>query len=74
MHLIKDTPNFDVPFGLSLCDLFPAIRTETSVAQLVNVRPSEFEGKPVRSHSIDVCFDFPLIREAVALNTRRTEH
>ena len=44
MHLIKDTPNFDVPFGLSLCDLFPAIRTETSVAQLVNARPSEFEG------------------------------
>ena len=25
-------------------------------------------------HSIDVCFDFPLFRVAVALNTRKTEH
>ena len=25
-------------------------------------------------HSIDVCFDFPLFRVAVAMNTRKPEH
>ena len=37
--------------------------------------PSELEGRQFDSrHSIDVCFDFPLFRVAVALNTRKTEH
>ena len=41
----------------------------------VGARPFELRS-PVRSpsHSIGICFDFPLIRVAVALNTRKTEH
>lgn len=44
------------------------------VAQSVSARPSELEGRQFDPrHSIDVCFDFPLLRVAVALNTRKTE-
>ena len=45
------------------------------VAQADGARPSELEGRQFDPHhSIDVCFDFPLFRVAVALNTRKTEH
>ena len=45
------------------------------VAQSVGARPSELEGRQFDPrHSIDVYFDFPLFRVAVALNTRATEH
>ena len=45
------------------------------VAQAVGARPSELEGRQFDPHhSINVCFDFPLFRVAVALNTRKTEH
>ena len=48
---------------------------EADVAQSVGARPSELEGRQFDPyHSIDVCFDFPLFRVAVALNTRKTEH
>lgn len=49
--------------------------SEADVAQSVGARPSELEGRQFDPrHSIDVCFDFPLFRVAVALNTRKTEH
>ena len=45
------------------------------VAQSVGARASELEGRQFDPrHSIDVCFDFPLLRVALALNTRETEH
>ena len=45
------------------------------VAQSVSARPSELEGRQSDPHdSIDVLFDFPLFRVAVALNARKTEH
>ena len=45
------------------------------VAQSFSARPSELKGRQFDPrHSIDVCFDFPLFRVAVALNTRKTEH
>ena len=48
---------------------------EADVAQSVDVRPSEMEGRQFDPrHSIDVCFDFLLFFVAVALNTRKTEH
>ena len=48
---------------------------EADVAQSVGAQPSELEGRQFDpGHSIDVCFDFPLFRVAVALNTRKTEH
>ena len=48
---------------------------QTDIAQSVSARPSELEGCQFDpGHSIDVCFDFPLFRVAVALNTRKTEH
>ena len=50
---------------------------EAEVAYSVSARPSnselegsQFDPRPL----IDVCFDFPLFRVAVALNTRKTEH
>ena len=46
---------------------------EADVAQSVGVRPSELEGRQFDPrHSIDVCFEFPLFRVAVALNTHIT--
>ena len=48
---------------------------EADVAQSVGARPSELEVCQFDPrHSIDICFDFPLFRVAVALNTRKTEH
>ena len=45
------------------------------VAQSVTARHSELEGHQFDPRqSIDVCFDFPLFRVALALNTRKTEH
>ena len=44
------------------------------VAQLVSARPSELEvSHSILGHS-NVCFDFLLIRVALVLNTRKTEH
>ena len=40
------------------------------MAQLASARLSEREVPG----SINVCFDYPLIRVAIALNTRKTEH
>ena len=48
---------------------------EGDAAQSVGAQPSELEGRQFdHRHSIDVCFDFPLFRVAVALNIRKTEH
>ena len=45
------------------------------VGHSVSARPSELEGRQFDPrHSVDVCFDFPLFRVAVALSTRKTEH
>lgn len=44
-------------------------------SESVSARPSELEGRHFDPrHSIDVSFDFPLFRLAVALNTRKTEN
>jgi len=64
-------------FGLSFYFSNFRVRAilEADVAQSVGVRPSELEGRQFDPHhSIDVCFDFPLFRVAVALNTRKTGH
>ena len=43
---------------------------EADVAQSVGAGPSELEGRQFDPrHSINVCFDFPLFRVAVVLNT-----
>ena len=42
------------------------------VAQLASAQLSEREVPG--SIDFNVCFDFPLIRVAIALNTRKTEH
>ena len=45
-----------------------------AVVQLVSVRLSEQEVSGSILGDFNVCFDFPLIHVAVALNTRKTEH
>ena len=44
------------------------------MAQLASARLSEREVPGSIFSDFNVCFDFPLIRVAVALNTRKTEH
>ena len=44
------------------------------VAQLVGARLSEREVPGSIFGDFNVCFDFPLILVAIALNTRKTEH
>ena len=44
------------------------------VAQLASARLSEREVPGSILGDLNVCFDFPLIRVAIALNTRKTEH
>ena len=44
------------------------------VAQLASARLSEREVHGSIFSDFNVCFDFPLIRVAIALNTRKTEH
>ena len=71
---------FKISFSASAClvsllEIGVFMTVTADVAQSVSERPSELEGRRFDPrHSIDVCFDFPLFREAVALNTRKTEH
>ena len=44
------------------------------MAQMASVRLSEGEVPGSILGDVNVCFDFPLIRVAIALNTRKTEH
>ena len=44
------------------------------VAQLVSARLSEREVPGSILGDVNVCFDFPLILVAIALNTRKTDH
>ena len=44
------------------------------MAQLASARLSEREVPGSIVSDFNVCFDFPLIRVAIALNTRKTEH
>ena len=44
------------------------------VAQMASARLSEREVPGSILGDFNVCFDFPLIRVAIALNTRKTEH
>ena len=44
------------------------------VVQLASARLSEREGSGSILSDFNVCFDFPLIRVAIFLNTRKTEH
>ena len=44
------------------------------MAQLVSVQLSEQEVSSSIVGDFNVCFDFPLICVAIALNTRKTEH
>ena len=50
------------------------ISTWMLLAQLVSARLSEQEVPGSILGDFNVCFDFPLIRVAIALNTRKTEH
>ena len=54
--------------------LFPPTLYRTKVVQLVNAQPSELEFSGWILGDSNVCFDFLLIRAALALNTRKTEH
>ena len=48
---------------------------ETDVAQSACARSPKLEGRPFDlRHSLDVCFDLPRFRVAVALNIPKTEH
>ena len=51
------------------CDFLGAV-----VAQLASAWLSEREVSGSIFNDFNVCFDFPLIRVAIALNTRKTEH
>ena len=44
------------------------------MAQLASVRLSEREVSGSIFSDFNVCFDFPLIRVAIGLSTRKTEH
>ena len=44
------------------------------MAQLASVQLSEREVPGLILSDLNVCFDFPLIHVAIALNTRKTEH
>ena len=44
------------------------------MAQLAGARLLEREVSDSIFSDFNVCFDFPLIRVAIALNTRKTEH
>ena len=57
------------PYNLYLCIIVGAV-----VAQLASARLSEQEVPGSIFSDFNVCFDFPLIRVAIALNTRKTEH
>ena len=50
------------------------MRAESDVAQLVSARLSEQEVPSSILDDFNVCFDFPLIRVAMALNTHKMEH
>ena len=54
--------------------VFTKIKFGGGVAQLVNARLSEQEVPGSILGDLNVCFDFPLIRVAIALNTRKMEH
>ena len=44
------------------------------MAQLANAQLSDREVPGLIFSDFNVCFDFPLIRVAMASNTRKTEH
>ena len=44
------------------------------MAQMASAQLSEQEVDGSILGDLNVCFDFPLIRVAIALNTRKTEH
>ena len=44
------------------------------MAEMASVRLSEREVPGSILGDLNVCFDFPLILVAIALNTRKTEH
>ena len=48
--------------------------TGAVVAQLASARLSEREVSASIFSDFNVCFNFPLIGVAIALNTRKTEH
>ena len=50
------------------------VQSGAGVAQLVSARLSEQEVKDSILGDFNVCFDFPLIRVAIALNIHTTEH
>ena len=50
------------------------VKEEQVVAQLARARLSELDVPGSIFSDFNVCFDFPLIRVAMALNTRKTEH
>ena len=67
--------SFKYNVGHLSTDLWKFGRRRSVGYKLMNARPSDLEGRQFyHRHSIDVCFDFPLFRVAVALNTRKTVH
>ena len=62
------------PFpGQPICDFCNRSRIGAVVAQLASARLSEREVPCSIFSDFNVCFDFPLIRVAIALNTNKTE-
>ena len=59
---------FDDPYGR------PRDSVKAVVAQLACARLSEQEVSGSIFSEFNVCFDFPLTRVAIALNTRKTGH
>ena len=70
LNVLLNTKNLFTKYGRNLLRL----TRETGIAQLVSAQPSELEATGSILCDSNVCFDFLLIRVALALNTRKTEH
>ena len=66
--------NFFNIFLIYYVDMFFIVKQGAVVAQFTSARLSEREVPGSIFSDFNVCFDFPLIRVAIALNTRKTEH
>ena len=60
-------------YEITLCLVYFALFGAV-VAQLASAQLSEREVPGSIFSNFNFCFDFPLIRVAIALNTRKTEH
>ena len=75
--MVWDIPNFAVCSGIGcnfLGNTHFANVVAAVVAQLASAWLSEREVPGSILGDLNVCFDFPLIRVAIASNNRKTEH